>query len=43
MPILFWNHTEPITWGCELTENGNYCDECPVQDICPSTFKEWST
>ena len=44
MPIKFWGNTEAKTWGCILTKGGGpgYCDECPVQDICPETGKEWS-
>lgn len=40
-------------WGCIITaqkraeEEGDhchewYCDECPVQDICPKEYKSWS-
>ena len=29
-------------WGCILsTDNEHYCDECPVQEICPND-KNWS-
>lgn len=31
------------SWGCVLsTKRESCCDECPVQDICPYTCKEWS-
>lgn len=30
-------------WGCVLTvEHEWYCDDCPVQDVCPYDWKEWS-
>lgn len=33
-------------WGCVLNkrpdQNPGYCDECPVQSICPNKYKEWS-
>lgn len=30
-------------WGCILTEEGvGYCDDCPVQTICPYSYKEYS-
>jgi hypothetical protein len=33
-------------WGCIITrkEEGeeHYCDECPVQNICPEEHKRWS-
>lgn len=30
-------------WGCILsTDHEHYCDECPVQDICPSNKKTYS-
>jgi len=36
-----WYKGKP--WGCILTEEGEwYCDDCPVQDICPHDYKEWS-
>jgi hypothetical protein len=37
---------EPKPWGCILNKeplnHPGYCDECPVQDECPCTYKEWS-
>lgn len=48
MPVKFWNNKEAKPWGCFLTvEKANpdgewYCDECPVQEICPSTRKPYS-
>ena len=36
---LFHRHPR----GMILTEQGeHYCDECPVQEECPSTNKHWS-
>lgn len=35
-----WAAGDP--WGCIITKNNEYCDECPVQDICPYEDKEWS-
>jgi len=29
-------------WGCMLTQKCGYCDQCPVQDVCPYEYKEWS-
>lgn len=31
-------------WGCILDEENDpgYCDDCPVQDVCPNDFKKWS-
>lgn len=44
MPIKFWGNKEAEIWGCILSDGGGpgYCDECPVQDICPETNKGWS-
>mgnify|MGYP003410266197 CR=1 FL=1 len=43
MPIKFWGREVAETWNCILTEEfEHYCDECPVQSICPSTRKQWS-
>ena len=34
---------EPSPWGCALSSDDEwYCDECPVQDICPREWKSWS-
>lgn len=42
-----WDGKEdPSPWGCVITaEEDNeewYCDECPVQNICPREYKSWS-
>ena len=30
-------------WGCVLTTDEEwYCDNCPVQDVCPLEWKAWS-
>ncbi len=47
MPIKWsWGGADPKPWGCIITEveSGNewYCDECPVQKICPNLSKEYS-
>ena len=45
MPVVWegWlKERPPSPWGCKLTnENEWYCDNCPVQTICP-TGKSWS-
>ena len=41
-PIKFWGREEASPWGCVFTETDWYCDQCPVQEICPNEFKEWS-
>lgn len=39
---------KPEPWGCILVKhpkpmlNSGYCDECPVNKICPYPDKEWS-
>jgi hypothetical protein len=35
---------EGKVWGCILTKTNDfgYCDRCPVQDVCPYEWKEWS-
>lgn len=36
-----WMKDKP--WGCVLTvEYEWYCDDCPVQDVCPLDWKYWS-
>lgn len=44
MPIRrSWGNADPAPWGCILSSEGEwYCDECPVQKICPHPDKEWS-
>ena len=45
MPIKWdWGRNEIFEpWGCILTKDFEwYCDQCPVQDICPEPHKEWS-
>ena len=30
-------------WGCILTRKDEwYCDDCPVTEVCPYRYKEWS-
>ena len=36
-----WKDT-PTPWGCILTDDDWYCDKCPVQDMCPNKYKQWS-
>lgn len=37
---------QPQPWGCVITQEEQgvewYCDECPVQSICPKEWKSWS-
>lgn len=44
MPVKWgWGGPDPKPWGCKLSERDEwYCDECPVQTICPSDRKSWS-
>lgn len=46
LPVFFWSNNTAKPWGCKIQEEefGHewYCDECPVQKICPNEFKEWS-
>lgn len=45
MPVtVSWFYEgKPTPWGCMLTAQEQwYCDECPVQDICPLDHKAWS-
>ncbi len=39
-----WGEPEdPKPWGCILTRKEEwYCDQCPVQDVCPHPAKHWS-
>ena len=35
------SNTDPA--GCILTVKGeHYCDDCPVAEICPHPYKNWS-
>lgn len=52
MPVTrTWNKADHSPWGCIIHEddadpehfdNFGYCDQCPVQEICPYKFKEYS-
>lgn len=47
MPIKWsWGGSNPEPWGCIITKEKQgeewYCDQCPVQDICPHPYKAWS-
>lgn len=33
--------SETRAWGCSI-DNDGYCDDCPVQKICPYTNKNYS-
>jgi len=41
MPVLYWGRKEPEPWGCMRSIDDWYCDDCPVQDVCPS-LKQYS-
>ena len=35
--------SEAEPWGCILTADcEHYCDDCPVESICPNEYKSWS-
>ena len=47
MPIKFWGNKKAKVWGCIITATDEhptpgFCDECPVQDVCPYPNKKWS-
>lgn len=45
MPVSrSWDDTNCAPWGCILNKvaSPGYCDECPVEEICPCENKEWS-
>lgn len=46
MPVKWgWGNKPdiPKPWGCILTTQREwYCDQCPVQTICPNPSKDWS-
>lgn len=44
MPVKWgWGGPDPKPWMCILNEDQGmeYCDSCPVQEICPGD-KRWS-
>ena len=42
-PVKFWGNKEALVWGCGIEDDEDaYCDECPVQDVCPEPYKRWS-
>jgi hypothetical protein len=44
MPVVWgWGGPDPKPWKCIITAKYEwYCDNCPVQAICPNEDKEWS-
>ena len=43
LPVVTWKSVDPEPWGCMLTDDDEwYCDECPVQKLCPCNKKSWS-
>lgn len=48
MPVkVNWRESaHPTPWGCIITYAAkgeeHYCDECPVREICPREYKEYS-
>ena len=46
MPVtVSWRPNDaPAPWGCILSSPSRmeYCDQCPVKDVCPNDCKEWS-
>lgn len=53
MPVVWgWGGPDPKPWGCVITkqeiaekqgyQDEWYCDNCPVQTICPSISKPYS-
>ncbi len=45
-PIKYWGRKEAEPWHCMITAEKegyeHYCDECPVQNICPYDGKSYS-
>ena len=43
---IFGIDSASITWGCILADDpeqqAEYCDECPVNRVCPNENKKWS-
>lgn len=46
VPRSWVSKPAPQPWGCKITEEASgsewFCDDCPVQNVCPSDDKEWS-
>lgn len=44
MPIKWgWGGPDPKPWKCIISvEEEWYCDQCPVQEVCPYEDKTWS-
>lgn len=47
MPVIVrWRSGPDRPWGCILNKypltTTHYCDECPVQKLCPNQGKEYS-
>lgn len=42
MPVGSRIDCPPEPWGCIIGNPDNYCDDCPVQTICPNEWKSWS-
>jgi hypothetical protein len=45
MPVKWGWETPDVAkpWGCILSVDHEwYCDQCPVQEICPNVSKAWS-
>ena len=44
--IVPWDkEADPKPWGCILSQkqySDHYCDECPVDELCPYNGKNWS-
>ena len=42
----YWDKDNKSPWGCILNDEsgmyGGYCDECPMDEICPCEHKAWS-
>ncbi len=48
MPVKYWGNKEATPWRCMITVEKEhpgsewYCDNCPVEDICPHPYKSHS-
>jgi len=42
-PVKYWGREEASIWGCiHTSKHEHYCDECPVNEVCPEPHKYWS-